>query len=62
MSDAGTALLVIALCIVVAIIVAILLRLFGTYRLTHCFASGEEKDVLTQHDQFNGYMVGTCIT
>lgn len=59
MSDAGTALLVIALCIVVAIIVAILLRLFGTYRLTHCFASGEEKDVLTQHDQFNGYMVNS---
>ncbi|CAG2226482.1 SYT12 [Mytilus edulis] len=59
MSDAGTALLVIALCIVVAIIVAILMRLFGTYRLTHCFASGEEKDVLTQHDQFNGYMVNS---
>jgi hypothetical protein len=57
MSDAGTALLVIALCIVVGIVVAILFRLLGTYRLTSCFATGEEKEVLTQHDQFNGYMV-----
>lgn len=57
MSDWGIALLVIAICAVVAVVVAVLFRLVGIYQLTSCFATSEEKAVLTKHEQYNGYVV-----
>ncbi|KAJ8314457.1 hypothetical protein KUTeg_006607 [Tegillarca granosa] len=58
MSDVGIAFLVIAICAVVAVVAAVLIRLYGIYHLTSCFASSEEKAVLTKHEQYNGgYMV-----
>lgn len=62
MSDVGIALLVLAICVVAAIVIAILIRIFGIYHFTTCFASGEEKAVLTQHEQFNGYMVSSLVS
>ena len=60
MSDVGIALLVIAIIVVVAVVLAVLFRIFGIYRLTSCFATSEEKAVLTKHEQYNGYMVIQC--
>lgn len=58
MNDVGIAFLVIAICAVVAVVAAVLIRLYGIYHLTSCFASSEEKAVLTKHEQYNGgYMV-----
>ncbi|XP_046338642.1 synaptotagmin-12-like [Haliotis rufescens] len=57
MSDWGVALLVIVICAVVAVAAAVLFRLFGIYHLAACFASDEEKAVLTKNEQGNGYMV-----
>ncbi|XP_033741211.1 synaptotagmin-12-like [Pecten maximus] len=59
MSDVGIALLVLGICMVAAVVIAILIRLFGIYNFTSCFATGEEKAVLTQHEQYNGYMVNS---
>ncbi|KAL5009668.1 hypothetical protein ScPMuIL_011973 [Solemya velum] len=59
MSDWGIALLVIAICAVVAVVVAVLFRLVGIYQLTSCFATSEEKAVLTKHEQYNGYVVNS---
>ena len=59
MSDWGIALLVIVICAVVAVAAAVLFRLFGVYHLAACFASDEEKAVLTKNEQGNGYVVST---
>ena len=61
MSDAGIALLVIAIIVVIAVVLAVLFRVFGIYRLTSCFATSEEKAVLTKHEQYNGYMVSKIL-
>ncbi|XP_041354683.1 synaptotagmin-12-like [Gigantopelta aegis] len=57
MSDWGIALLVILICAVVAVAAAVLFRLFGVYHLAACFASDEEKAVLTKNEQRNDYLV-----
>jgi hypothetical protein len=57
MSDVAIALVVIIVVAVVTVVIAVLIRLYGIYHLTSCFASSEEKAVLTQHEQYNGYMV-----
>ena len=57
MGDAGIALLVIAIIVVIAVVLAILIRVFGIYQWASCFATSEEKAVLTKHEQYNGYMV-----
>ena len=57
MSDVAIAFLVIAIVVVVVVVVAVLIRIFGVYQLTSCFATGEEKAALTQHGQYNDYMV-----
>lgn len=57
MSDVGIALLVFALIVVAIVVIAVLIRLFGVYRLTSCFATSEERAVLTKNEQYNGYMV-----
>lgn len=62
MSDWAVALLVIGITIIVAVIIAIMCRVVGIYHLTSCFSSGEEKQVLTKHEQYNGYMVGHFIS
>lgn len=57
MSDVAIALVVIVIVVIVTIVVAALIRVYGIYHLTSCFASSEEKAGLTQHEQYNGYMV-----
>ncbi|ESO85028.1 synaptotagmin 12 [Lottia gigantea] len=59
MSDWGVAILVIAICAIVAVAIAALLRLFGLYHLAFCFAEDEEKAILTKHEQGHGYMVNS---
>lgn len=59
MSDVAIALVVIVIVVAVTIVIAVLIRVYGIYHLTSCFASSEEKAVLTQHEQYNGYMVNS---
>lgn len=59
MSDVAIALVVIVIVVIVTIVVAALIRVYGIYHLTSCFASSEEKAGLTQHEQYNGYMVNS---
>ncbi|WAR08472.1 SYT12-like protein [Mya arenaria] len=59
MSDVGIAMLVVALIVVAVVLLAVLIRIFGVYRITSCFATSEEKAVLTKNEQYNGYMVGS---
>lgn len=60
MSEWGVALVVVLLLAVVAVAVAVLVRLFGVYHLAHCFASDEERAVLTKSEQTgNGMLVST---
>ncbi|KAL3881959.1 hypothetical protein ACJMK2_028341 [Sinanodonta woodiana] len=59
MSDWGIALLVIALVAVAAVVLGILFRIFGIYQITSCFATSEEKAVLTKNEQYNGYMINS---
>lgn len=58
MSDAGIALLVLAIIALVIAAIVFLFRFFGVYHLASCFASSEERAVLTKNEQYNGYMVG----
>nr|KAG5704862.1 hypothetical protein BaRGS_001333 [Batillaria attramentaria] len=58
MSDWGVALVVVLLLAVIAISIAVLIRMFGVYRLTACFASDEERAVLTKSEQTgNGCLI-----
>ncbi|PVD28580.1 hypothetical protein C0Q70_11171 [Pomacea canaliculata] len=60
MSEWGVALVVVLLLAVVAVAVAVLVRLFGVYHLAHCFASDEERAVLTKSEQTgNGMLVNS---
>ena len=57
MSGVAIGLLVLAVVVVAIVVIAVLSRIFGIYRMTSCFASSEEKAVLTKNEQYNGYMV-----
>jgi len=62
MSDAGIALLVLALFVLVIVGIVVLFRVFGIYQWATCFASSEERAVLTKNEQYNGYMVGYMLS
>ncbi|XP_076466930.1 synaptotagmin-12-like [Babylonia areolata] len=53
MSDWGVALVVVLFLAVLVVAFAVLVRLFGVYRLAACFASDEERAVLTKSEQGN---------
>ncbi|XP_014775501.1 synaptotagmin-12 [Octopus bimaculoides] len=59
MSDWGVIVLVVIVIGALAGGIAMLLRLYGIYNLTSCFAYGEEKAVLTKNEHYNGYMVSS---
>ncbi|XP_076445564.1 synaptotagmin-12-like [Babylonia areolata] len=60
MSEWGVALVVVVVFAVVVVSVAVLIRLFGVSRLTACFASDEERAVLTKSEQTgNGCLVNS---
>ena len=53
MSEWGVALVVVLLLAVVIVAIAVFIRLFGVYRIVSCFASDEERAVLTKNEQTN---------
>ena len=53
MSEWGVALVVVLLLAVVIVAIAVFIRLFGVYRIVSCFASDEERAVLTKSEQTN---------
>ncbi|KAK7107480.1 hypothetical protein V1264_015396 [Littorina saxatilis] len=53
MSDWGVALVVVLLLAAIVVAIAVLIRLFGIYRIVHCFASDEERAVLTKSERTN---------
>ncbi|GAB1607817.1 synaptotagmin-12-like [Argonauta hians] len=59
MSDWGVIVLVVLVIGALAAGIAMLLRLYGIYNITSCFAYGEEKAVLTKNEHYNGYMMNS---